>query len=337
MSDYYQFFFYLLLLIIINFVFIKKNLLIDSPHIDKHKKKIFFSEKVPKSLGIIILIFIFFNQKFSIYESLLIFLIFFLGILSDIKKLNSPKLRFFFQAIIVFIFLLYTGDIIQSTKVPFIDQLLRFKFFGITLTLFCILIVINGSNFIDGLNTLCSGYYLSISIILLFFQVNGLYQFNNIYLFISILILIFSFNFFGKSFLGDSGSYLLGFLFSIFLVDIHISGLVISPWFIAVLLWYPAFEILFSIIRRSLQSKNPFFPDNRHFHQLLYLYFKKRFNLKTPIINPLTANVINLYNFLTFFLAYNYYNLSIVMIIIFLFNCLTYLILYLILNKNISK
>ncbi len=334
---FYQFFIYLLLLMLINFIFIKKNLLIDSPHIDKHKKKIFFSKKVPKSLGIIIFLFISFNLKFNIYEILLIFFIFFLGILSDIRKLNSPKLRFFFQAIIVLIFLLHSGDIIQSTKVPFIDYLLRFKFFGIALTLFCILIVINGSNFIDGLNTLCSGYYLSIAIILLFFHVNELYQFNNIHLFVSILLLICFFNFFGKSFLGDSGSYLLGFLFSILLMNIHVSGLIISPWFIAVLLWYPAFEILFTIIRRSIKSKNPFFPDNRHFHQLLYLYLKKKFNFKTSIINPLTANVINFYNFLTFFLAYNYYNFSIVMIIIFLFNCLTYLVLYLVLNRNISK
>ena len=337
MVIYFQFFAYFLFLVLINFFLIKKNFLIDLPNVDKHKKKIFFSHKVPKSLGLIIFLFVSFNLNFDIYEIYLIFFIFLLGILSDIKKLNSPKLRFFFQSIIVFIFLIYSGDFIQTTKVPFIDHLLNFKFFSILLTLFCILIVINGSNFIDGLNTLCVGYYLSLAVILLFFQLDNIYIFENIYLFISILFLTYLFNFFGKSFLGDSGSYLVGFLFSILLIDLHVSKINISPWFIAVLLWYPAFEILFSIIRRSIKSKNPFLPDNRHFHQLLYLYFKKRYNFKTPFINPLTANVINLYNFFIFCLAYKYYNFSIVMIIIFFFNCLTYLILYLILNKNISK
>lgn len=337
MIIYYQFFTYFFLLVLINFFLIKKNLLIDSPNTDKHKKKIFFSQKVPKSLGLIIFLFVIFNLNFNIYEIYLIFLIFFIGILSDIKKLNSPKLRFFIQSIIVFIFLIYSGDLIQSTKVPFIDYLLNFKFFSILLTLFCILIVINGSNFIDGLNTLCVGYYLSLAVIFLFFQLDNLYNSVNIHLFTSILFLIYLFNFFGKSFLGDSGSYLLGFLFSILLIDLHVSKINISPWFIAVLLWYPVFEILFSIIRRSTKSKNPFLPDNRHFHQLLYLYFKKKYNFKTPLINPLIANVINLYNFFTFCLAFKYYNLSIVMIFIFFFNCLTYLILYLILNKNISK
>jgi len=337
MNIYYEFLIYLILLIIINYFFLNNNLLIDSPNIEKHKKKIFFSKKVPKSLGIIIFLFIIINLQFSIYEKLFIFLIFFLGILSDVKKLNSPNLRFFFQAIIVFIFLVYSGNLIQTTKIPVVDQLLHFNFFSIVLTLFCVLIVINGSNFIDGLNTLCLGYYLSIAIIFFLIDLNGIYQFDFIYFFILILILLYLFNFFGKSFLGDSGSYLLGFLFSALLIDIHTSKTIISPWFIAVLLWYPAFEILFSIIRRLINSKNSFFPDNRHLHQLLYLFCKKKFNLKTPFLNPIVANFINLYNLLVFYLAYNYYNFTLTMILIFIFNCLTYLFVYLILNKNISK
>ena len=54
MSVFYQFFVYLILLVFVNSFLIKKNLLIDSPQIDKHKKKIFFSQNVPKSLGLII-------------------------------------------------------------------------------------------------------------------------------------------------------------------------------------------------------------------------------------------------------------------------------------------
>ena len=97
MVIYFQFFAYFLFLVLINFFLIKKNLLIDLPNVDKHKKKIFFSHKVPKSLGLIIFLFVSFNLNFNIYEIYLIFFIFLLGILSDIKKLNSPKLRFFFS------------------------------------------------------------------------------------------------------------------------------------------------------------------------------------------------------------------------------------------------
>ena len=99
MSVFYQFFVYLILLVFVNSFLIKKNLLIDSPQIDKHKKKIFLSQNVPKSLGLIIFLFTVFNLNFDIYEIHLIFFIFFLGILSDIKIINSPKLRFLFQSI----------------------------------------------------------------------------------------------------------------------------------------------------------------------------------------------------------------------------------------------
>ena len=128
MSVFYQFFVYLVLLVLINSFLIKKNLLIDSPQIDKHKKKIFFSQNVPNSLGLIIFLLTVLNLNFDIYEIHLIFFIFFLGILSDIKIINSPKLRFLFQSIIVLSFLIYSGDFIQTTKVPFIDHLLNFNF-----------------------------------------------------------------------------------------------------------------------------------------------------------------------------------------------------------------
>ena len=52
----------------------------------------------------------------------------------------------------------------------------------------------------------------------------------------------------------------------------------ISPYFIANLLWYPAFENLFSIIRRILSSKKNYIADNHHLHQLLYSYLNKKNN-----------------------------------------------------------
>jgi UDP-N-acetylmuramyl pentapeptide phosphotransferase/UDP-N-acetylglucosamine-1-phosphate transferase len=337
MNIFFEFSIYLLLSFFLNFFFIKKKLMLDLPSIEQHKQKIFFADKVPKSLGIIIFLFFLFNFQLEIFEKFFLSLVFFLGVLSDTKKLNSPKLRFFLQIFVVIVYLFYSGDTVKFTNIFYIDYLLQFKYFAIFLTSISILIIINGSNFIDGLNTLCLGYYLSISLILLLFDLNEIYQLDFIYFFILILTLLFIFNLFGKSFLGDSGSYFLGFLFSVILIDIHLINDKISPWFFAVLLWYPAFEILFTIIRRSILLKNPFFPDNRHFHQLLYLYFKKKFTLKISYLNPLIGNIINIYNLLVFYFAYTYYDLTLNLITIFIFNCIIYLIIYLILNNDISK
>ena len=76
---------------------------------------------------------------------------------------------------------------------------------------FCILIIINGSNFIDGMNTLCVGYYLLISSIILYLQLNEIIIIKNLsifYIFIWILF-VFLLNLTNQLYLGDSGSYLL--------------------------------------------------------------------------------------------------------------------------------
>ena len=325
-----------LILVVVNFFLLKKNILIDAPNIDKHKRKIFFSKKVPKSLGLILILFIFYKLEYNIYEKIFIFSIFFLGVQSDIKKINEPKVRFFFQGIILLFFLIYSKNFIVDTRIPFIDYMLQYELFKLILTIFCVLIIINGSNFIDGLNTLCLGYYLNILLVLYFLNFDLNIQLGSINYLLPIMCVLFLFNFFGKSFLGDSGSYLLGFFFSIILIKLHIHNSEISPWFFAILFWYPAFEILFSIIRRSYQKKNPYLPDNAHFHQLLYLYFKKKYNFNTPFLNPIIANLINLFNLIVFIIALKYNTYTIFLINIFIFNCLVYLVVYFFLTKSFS-
>ena len=324
-----------LMLLVVNYFLIKKNILIDVPKNQTHKNKIFFSNKVPKSLGLILVLFILYKFEYDIYHKVFIFFIFFLGIQSDINKINSPKLRFFIQGLIIFFFLIYSQSFIVNTRIPFVDQMMQYNLFKLAFTLICILIVINGSNFIDGLNTLCLGYYLNIAIILYLMNLDFIYQIQNIHLFIIIMCILFLFNFFGKSFLGDSGSYLLGFIFSLILIKLHIENPQISPWFFAVLLWYPAFEILFSIVRRSHKKGNPFLPDNAHFHQLLYLYFKKKYKIKNAFLNPIIANLINLFNLLVFLLALKYDTQTVPLISICIFNCSFYLTIYFLFNKKL--
>ena len=87
-----------------------------------------------------------------------------LGFLSDIKKFNSPKLRFIIQTLIVLIVVYFSSITVPQTKIIFLDQLLDTKSFRIIFSIFCILIIINGCNFIDGVNTSLIGYCLIISL-----------------------------------------------------------------------------------------------------------------------------------------------------------------------------
>ena len=82
--------------------------------------------------------------------------------------------------------------------------------------------------------------------------------------------------FFGLLFLGDSGAYLISFVIGCILIHFsYDNNHIVSPYFIACMLWYPAYENLFSIIRKHNLNKSPINPDAKHFHQLLFFYLKK--------------------------------------------------------------
>ena len=112
---------------------------------------------------------------------------------------------------------------ISSERLHFLDFLLDKKILNLLFTTFCILIVINGSNFMDGLNTLTAGYCLLILFSLIFmFSNNQIIIPNYDLLLITVvsLLVVFLFNIFGKIYLGDNGAYLAAFIISILLIEI---------------------------------------------------------------------------------------------------------------------
>ena len=83
----------------------------------------------------------------------------------------------------------------------------------------------------------------------------------------------------------------------------------ISPYFIANLLWYPAFENLFSILRRLFYNKKNYLPDNLHLHQLVYKFIKKKnFFKKNYLLSSVTGILLNMYLFLIFTIGYKFYS-----------------------------
>ena len=78
--------------------------------------------------------------------------------LSDAHLITSAKIRIFFQIFIILALVLYSGIAIRDIRIASLDYLLNYKLISIIFTVFCILVLINGSNFIDGVNTLLCGY-----------------------------------------------------------------------------------------------------------------------------------------------------------------------------------
>tara|TARA_B100000795_G_scaffold269884_1_gene260910 strand:+ start:6761 stop:7801 length:1041 start_codon:yes stop_codon:yes gene_type:complete len=326
--------------LIIFYIFNRNQLLLDKVIYSDHKQLLDKNIKFKPILcgGVIIYscsIF-FFRDLFllNLFAGMLLIV----GILSDSNKISSPKLRIFFQIIIVLFFSVFLDVKIDSIGIYFFDIFLRINIISIVFTVFCILILLNGSNFLDGLNTLLLGYYILVCSFLIFISdKNNLIIDENINLLLIFLIIVFLYNFTGKVFLGDSGSYLVSFYLAFFTIDFSLKNDSVSPFLICLFLWYPAFENLFSIIRRISKKKKVHNADQNHLHQLIYKSVSKLKILNIKHLNTSTAIIINFYNFVIFLLFCNYYSNTKILILSILLNSFIYLILYFSLEKKINQ
>ena len=325
---------YFLFLLTIFIIFLNKYLInlsfLVSETGDRHQK--FASNKiVPLTGGVFLFLSFLYFVNYEVLSFILFsFLIFILGIFSDLKDIKSAFVRFIIQISIVLTFVVFNDLQLFNTKIYLLDKLLSYSSFNYIFVSFCILIVINGSNFFDGLNTLNIGYYLLISLIIFYLKQNQIISVNEIFIeyLLIVLLIIFFLNLINTIYLGDSGSYLLGFTFSVFLIKLYIDNQHISPFFIIVLLWYPSYETLFSIIRKNIMNKSPMDPDSNHLHQQIFHFVKRKIKLNKLYSNLLSANLINLYNLIIFVISLNFLLNSQIQVLLILLNITLYTFIY---------
>jgi UDP-N-acetylmuramyl pentapeptide phosphotransferase/UDP-N-acetylglucosamine-1-phosphate transferase len=330
----------LFIITISNFVFKKFNILIDRTNISNHKSFINGHKTTPLLGGFVFfLILVFFLPKNYQYFTILIFFIFLIGLLSDLDILHSPLLRIIFQTITIIIYLFLFDNFISSIRIDFFDNLLNIFFIKLFFTSFCILVLINGTNFIDGVNTLVVGYFILVASNILY-----LTEVKNLDLNILLvstclvcLVVIYIFNFFGKIYLGDGGAYLISFVLGVTLIKFSNDNYLVSPYYIVALLWYPAYENLFSIIRKKVLKKLPSAPDNEHLHQFIYLYLDRSFNIDKNFSNTLSGILICFYNLFYFLTIFDNFNHTETLVYSITFNVLFYNLLYFSLRKKLFK
>tara|TARA_B100001250_G_C19799974_1_gene790559 strand:- start:1516 stop:2538 length:1023 start_codon:yes stop_codon:yes gene_type:complete len=338
MFNIYFLFFLPFIIFFLNQLIKNKNL-IPNYSGSKHQK-LFNNLNIPLSGGVFVFLILFMIYvKVSLMFLIFSFLIFFLGLLADINLLSSPRWRFLLQITLVFSFVYFSELNILSIRIAVIDFYLQNFLISCIFTSFCLMILINGTNFIDGLNGLVLSYYLIISFFIYKLQLFDFFYLGNLdYLvFIFTLIYLLIFNFLNKLYLGDSGSYLLGLAYGYFLILIFQNNNFISPYFIALLLWYPAFETFFSILRKLILKKSPTDADNIHFHQLLFHYIKIKLKFKNVISNNFSSLLIIFYNILIFFISSQMIENSSYQLSLIIFNIGIYLLIYFNLYKFKKK
>jgi UDP-N-acetylmuramyl pentapeptide phosphotransferase/UDP-N-acetylglucosamine-1-phosphate transferase len=337
--------FFLTILSIISFIFFYKltdyslsnNFIVD---LDFNKKQAFHKKLKSRIGGICFFIsfiffyFFLFSLKNSVNTYVLYGTIFFLiGLLSDLKIIENPKIRFFLMILLSFLFLKITNFKINNYGLEFFYNIndSYFSFIPVLVSLF---LVVNGANLIDGFNGLLSIHILLISII--YSYLAKIYNLDFLFLILISIVLIniifLYFNFILKKiFFGDSGAYLLGALIAIITIEVSNSILNISPFFFAVTLFYLYFEVVFSIFRKIYEKKNPFFPDKYHLHMLFYRLLN---NAKLKNSNNKTGLYLNLLYLISIFPIFFYSHNNFFCQIHFFLMHIVYIISYLYLREK---
>ena len=320
---------FFILIFLLNYYSEKKNLLTNKTG-ELHQS--FTSSEVVPLLGGVYLFYGFFIilYQLSLINVFLISSFFLIGFFSDIKIIKSPNFRLVFQFIVIAIFVFYNQLEIINTRIYFLDSLLEIKYFNILFVIFCILIIVNGSNFIDGVNTNVIGYYIIVSSIIIYLGfTNQLFEnVYNFYIWVFICFTIYILNFCNKIYLGDSGAYFLGFIFSYLLIKLYFLNQNMSPFFIVLLLWYPGFENLFSLLRKLKINRSPMKPDQNHLHQLIFLFIKSKFKINKEIINTISGSLINFYNLIIFAISTQDITNTKFQILLILLNLIIYTLIY---------
>jgi len=197
-------------------------------------------------------------------------LVFLVGLIDDIRGLRA-RIRLLAQVVAA------TGVCIAGIRIESVtiaDWLtLDFGWFSWPLTMLWIVGVTNAVNMTDGLDGLAAGISaVACGVIAIFAIHNG--QVIMAVLMLALLgslsgFLYFNFNP-AKIFLGDSGSFFLGFTIAASSVMCsHKSSALVGLALPALALGIPIFDTLFSMLRRFLERRSMFSSDRAHFHHRL--------------------------------------------------------------------
>ena len=205
------------------------------------------------------------------------------GLAEDLTKKVGVKTRLFFTGISGVMAVYLLGAVITKLDTPGLDWLITLPMVSILFTIFCVMGLANAYNIIDGLHGLASMVAMIslVAIAYVNFLVGDFLFFSLSFVMIGACLGFFVRNYpRGLIFLGDGGSYLIGFWIAILSVLIVARHPNVSPWFALLVNAYPIFETLFTIYRRKLhQNKSPGQPDAIHIHSLIYRRVLKARNI----------------------------------------------------------
>lgn len=175
-----------------------------------------------------------------------------------------------------------------------VDWILQFSLISVIFTAFAVGGVANSINIIDGFNGLAS----TTSTLALMGYAMMAWQAGDMQLVgLAMVLAACVLGFFwvnwplGKIFLGDGGSYFVGFSVAWVAVMLIERNPSVSAFSVLLVCAHPVIEVLFSIYRRRVKRINPGHPDRLHFHSLVKQRYVRRWfpGVSTDLRNSITG------------------------------------------------
>ena len=226
-------------------------------------------------------------------------------------------------------------------ELPFLSMFFENKIFSIVFYTLCLVGLMNGSNFIDGMNGLLGFYFLGaiLACLYLCFLLGQTDQALPLVLLGLGIAGFLIFNFpFGKIFLGDAGAYFISFFLGLWVLNFFSNNTHISSWNAILLFFYPSMELIYSFVRKICSHKSPFRPDARHLHMKLchFLISKTKNKLIANNLATIYLSIFWLIPLLTIPFVYDksYAVITIVIIFVILYIFLNFYLDLLLKNKK---
>ena len=197
---------------------------------------------------------------------------FLFGLAEDITKRVSVMQRLLATMASGLLACWITDYSLSRVDVCGLDTLLKFTFLSVIFTAFAVGGVANAINIIDGFNGLAStmATLAFIGFGMIAWQVGDTTLASGALILAACVWGFFWINWpFGKLFLGDGGSYFIGFALAWMAVLLIERNPGVSAFTALVICVHPVTEVLFSIFRRIVRKDHPSMPDRLHFHSLV--------------------------------------------------------------------
>lgn len=214
-----------------------------------------------------------------------------------------------------------------------VDWALHFTIVSVIFTAFAVGGVANSINIIDGFNGLAStmSTLAFVGYALIAWQVG-----DHTLASVALVCAACVWGFFwvnwplGKIFLGDGGSYFIGFALAWVAVLLIERNTSVSAFAVLLVCVHPVTEVLFSIFRRRIKKLHPGHPDRLHFHSLIKQRYVRRWfgGMSNAVRNSITGALVGLMTLTAIVLAQMVQNNLLVSVLAYLVLSLGYVAIY---------